>query len=88
MEAKRPRRRFGVAKMKFSVGQLERISKEKNMFAKGSEQKFSIEIFRIANSIERRLQPVYELDDLNETPIDGQFYQEEQTPVRVSKQTA
>ena len=31
--------------------------------------------------------PVYNLEDLNEKLIDGQFYQEELTPVSVSKQT-
>jgi hypothetical protein len=30
---------------------------------------------------------VYELKDLNGTAIDGQFYQEELTPVHVTKQT-
>ena len=38
--------------------------------------------------IERRSPPVYELEDLNKTPIEGQFYKEELTPVGVSKHTA
>ena len=58
------------------------------MFAKGGEHNFSTEIFRIAKVIEGRPRTVYELEDLNTTPIEGQFYQEELTPVRVSKQTA
>jgi len=37
--------------------------------------------------IEKSPQPVYELEDLNKTPLEGQFYQKELTPVRVSKQT-
>jgi hypothetical protein len=64
-----------------------RISKEKMKFAKGYEQNFSTEIFRIAKVIERRPRPVYEVVDLNETSIVGQFYQEELTPVRISKRT-
>jgi len=56
-------------------------------FAKGGEQNFSPEIFRITKVIERRPRPVYELDDLNKTPIEGQFYGEEITPVRISNQT-
>jgi hypothetical protein len=34
--------------------------------------------------IERRPRPLYELEDLNETPIEGQ---EELSPVRISKRT-
>ena len=56
-------------------------------FAKGAEQNFSTEIFRISKVIERRPRPLYELKDLNDTPIDGQFYQEELTPVRVTRRT-
>jgi len=56
-------------------------------FAKGGEQNFSTQIFRIPKVIERRPRPVFELEDLNRTPIDGQFYQEELTPVRVTKST-
>ena len=56
-------------------------------FAKGYEQIFSKEIFRIAKVIERVPRPIYELEDLNKTPIDGQFYQEELTLFRVSRRT-
>jgi len=62
-----------------------RITKEKMKFATGGEQNFSTEIFRIAKITERMPRPVFELEDLNRTPIDGQFYQEELTPVRVTK---
>ena len=37
---------------------------------------------------EKRPRPAYELEDLNRTPIDVPFYQEEMNPVRISKQTA
>jgi len=83
MEAKRRR----VAKVKFSVGQYVRISKEKMKFAKGGEYNFSTEIFLITKVIERRPRLVYELEDLNNTPTEGQFYREELTPVRISKKT-
>jgi len=63
--------RIRVAKIKFSVGQHVRISKEKMKFAKGGEQTFSTEIFRITKVIEREPRPVYELGDLNKTPIEG-----------------
>ena len=68
------RRHIRVAKVNFNVGQHVRISKEKMKFAKGGEQTFSREIFRITKVIERRPRPVYELEDLNKTPIEGQFY--------------
>jgi len=64
-----------------------RISKEKTKFAKDGEQTYSTEIFRITKFIERRPRPVYELEDLNKTPIEGQFYVEEHTPVRISIET-
>jgi len=81
------KRSVRVAKDKFRAGQHVRISKEKMKFAKGAEQNFSTDIFRIAKVIERRPRPLYELKDLNDTPIDGQFYQEELTPVRVTRRT-
>jgi len=37
--------------------------------------------------MERRPRPVYEPEDLNKPPIEGQFYAEELTPVRISKET-
>ena len=74
--------------VKFHVGQHVRISKEKMKFSKGAEQNYSLEIFRINKVIQRSPRPVYELVDLNETLIEGQFYQEELTPVRITKLTA
>ena len=81
------RKRERVIKAKYSVGQHVRINKEKATFAKSAEQNFSTEIFRIAKVIPRTPRPVYELEDLNKQPIDGSFYQEELTPVVVTKQT-
>jgi hypothetical protein len=39
----------------------------------------------IAKVIERVPRPVYELEDLNKTPRDGQFYEEELTPFSVTR---
>jgi hypothetical protein len=64
-----------------------RISKEKMKFAKALEHNFSTEIFRIVKVIHRQPRVVYELEDLNGTPIDGQFYQEELTPLRITSRT-
>jgi len=85
MEARRSGVRF--AKAKFRVGQHVRISKEKMKFAKTAEQNFCRKIFRIAMVIQGRPRPLYELDDLNGTFIEGQFYQEELTRVRVTRRT-
>ena len=76
-----------MAKVKFSVGQHVRIRKEKMKIAKGGEQTFSTEIFRITKVIKRRPRPVYELDDFNKTPIEGQFNAEKLTPVRITEET-
>jgi hypothetical protein len=75
------------ARVKFKVGQHVRISKEKMKFAKGAEQNFSTEVFWIVKVIRRSPRPVYELEDLNGKLIDGQFYNEELTPVRITKST-
>ena len=80
MEARRQRVR--VATAKFRVEQNVCISKEKMKFAKAAEHNFSTEIFRIGKVIDRRSRVDYELEDLNGTPIDGQFYSDELTPVR------
>ena len=64
-----------------------RISKEKMRFAKAAEHNFSTEIFRIVKVIHRRPRVVYELEDINGTPIDGQFYQEELTTVHITSRT-
>jgi hypothetical protein len=58
------------------------------IFAKGSEQNYRTEIFKFIKVIRKIPRPVYELEDLNQTPIDGQFYAEELTLVRISKRTA
>jgi len=64
----------GPEKAMFRVGQHVRISKEKMRFAKAAEQNFSTEIFKVAKVIERRPRAVYELKDLDDTPIEGYCY--------------
>ena len=51
---------------------LESVRK-KTKFAKGSEQNYTDKIFRIVKVIRRTPRPVYELEDLNGTLIEGQF---------------
>jgi hypothetical protein len=56
-------------------------------FAKGDELNYSTEIFKIIKVIHRTPRPVYELRDLRGLEIEGQFYGEEVTPVRVTART-
>jgi hypothetical protein len=80
-------RKIPIAKPKLGVGQHVRISKEKMKFAKGGEQNYTTHVFRIIKVIRRTPRPVYELEDLNRKVIDGQFYNEELIPVRITKRT-
>jgi hypothetical protein len=77
-------RRVRTIRARFKVGHHVRISKEMKL-EKGTEENISREIFRINKVIKRTPRPIYELEDLKKTPI-GQFYQEELTPVRITKQ--
>ena len=70
-----------------SRGETVCISVENMKSAKAVSKNFFAEIFRIANVNDRRQRTVYELEELNRTPIDVQFYQEELTPVRTTKRT-
>ena len=56
-------------------------------FAKGYEQTFSTEIFKVFKVLQRMSQPVYELSDMQDRPIEGQLYNYELVKVTVSPQT-
>jgi len=71
----------------FCVKQHVCVSKEKIKFAKAAEHNFSTEIFRITKLNDRRPRALYELEDINSTLIDGQFYQKELTHLRITSQT-
>jgi hypothetical protein len=60
--------RIPVGQVKFKVRDHIRIFKQKVLFAKGYEQTFSTEIFRVAKVIHRKPQPVYQLTDLQGRP--------------------
>ena len=74
-------------RVKFKAGQHVRISKEKMKLEKRLEQNYTDEISIIVRVIRRTPRLVYELEDLNGTLIEGQFYVEYLTPVRVTKPT-
>jgi len=60
-------------RVKFNVGELVGITKQKVAFAKGYEETFSTEIFRVVKVITRVPQPVYELSECNIVVSKGNF---------------
>ena len=74
-------------RVKFKVEDFVRMTNEKVKFAKGYEQNFSKEIFRVMKDVPRVPQPVCELSDLQNRPIESQFYNYELGKVVVSPKT-
>ena len=63
-----------VTKPKFKVGDRARISKYKNIFAKGYTQNWSEEVF-IVSKIKSTVPLTYVISDLNGEKIAGSFYE-------------
>ena len=61
---------------KFKVGDNVRISKYKNIFAKGYTPNWSEKIF-VANKIQNNVSWTYLINDLNDEEIKGSFYEKE-----------
>ena len=61
---------------KFKVGDCVRISKHKNVFAKGYVPNWSEEVF-VVNKINNTVPWMYETNDLNGEKIVGSFYEKE-----------
>ena len=61
---------------RFKIGDRVRISKVKNIFAKGYTPNWSTEIF-IINKINDKVPYTYNLKDLNDEEIIGSFYDRE-----------
>jgi hypothetical protein len=76
-----------TAVAKFRAGQHVRISKQQMKFAKGWEKNYTTQIFKIRKLVHRSPCPVYDLEDLLGTEIDGQFYSEKLSPVSISGRT-
>jgi hypothetical protein len=79
--------RIPIGQVKFKVVDHVRISKQKVLFAKGYEKSYSTEIFRVAQVIKRKLQPVYLLSDLLDRPVEWQFYNYELVKVTLTPGT-
>ena len=67
---------FNKKDPKFKVGDNVRISKYKNIFAKGYTLNWSEEVF-VVNKIENAVPWTYAISDLNGEPITGSFYEKE-----------
>ena len=65
-----------VTKPKFKVGDHVRISKYKNIFAKGYTQNWSEEVF-VVSKIKNTVLWIYAISDLNGEQIAGSFYEKE-----------
>ena len=63
-----------LTKPKFKVGDHVRISKYKNIFAKGYTQNWSEEVF-VVSKIKDTVLWTYVISDLNGEPIAGSFYE-------------
>jgi hypothetical protein len=87
MWRKVPGAKISHGRVKFKFRDLVMITKEKVTFTKGYEKTFSADIFRVVKVIQRVPQPVYELSDLQDRPIEGQFYNYELVKVTVSRRT-
>ena len=61
---------------RFKVGDHVRISKYKNIFAKGYTQNWSEEVF-VISKIKNTVSSTYVISDLNGEPITGSFYEKE-----------
>lgn len=67
---------FTSQKNKFKVGDYVRISREKQKFEKSYTWNWSEEIFKVIQVIPHTM-PVYRLEDLDQDPIEGTFYEME-----------
>ena len=73
---------------KFKVGDLVRVSRARDVFEKGYESGWTLEIFKIVRISLTRPPPVYVLQYFSGEDIDGCFYAEELSRVRKDLATA
>jgi hypothetical protein len=65
-----------LVKYKFEIGDKVRIAEYKHVFKKGYLPNFTQEIFTITERLNRK-PPVYRIQDYNQEPISGIFYEQE-----------
>jgi transposase InsO family protein len=76
-----------IKKPKYNVGDLVRVSRAKNVFAKGYEGGWTLELFKISRISLTRHPVVYFLRDLTDEDIEGFFYEGELSKVRKNLDT-
>ncbi|KAJ8305147.1 hypothetical protein KUTeg_017301 [Tegillarca granosa] len=59
---------------KFKIGDLVRITHKQRSFKRGYHQKWTEEVFKISNRYLRNGKPIYKIEDLDDEPIEGFFY--------------
>lgn len=64
-------------KIEFSVGDQVRLMRDKNKFNRGYHPTFTDEVFRVKNILSHLPVPMYEVEEWDGTPIEGNFYAEE-----------
>lgn len=74
---KKDRKKKVTAKFKYAVGDLVRISYLRHTFMREYEQKWTEELFRVRKRYMRDNLHVYNLNEYDNQPIDGTFYEQE-----------
>jgi transposase InsO family protein len=64
-------------RFKYDVGQTVRISKAAKVFRKELDERYTVELFRVASRFKRGGLNLYTLSDFNKEKIGGSFYQKE-----------
>jgi len=75
-------------KSEFSCGATRAHQQREDAVYEGCLTNLSTEIMKDSKVMGRRPRAVYELEDLNDTPIEDQFYRVELTPVRITDRTS
>lgn len=78
---------FEGIKYQYKIGQQVKISHLAKTFGREYDQKFTNEVFTVANRYNNQGRNLYELKDFDEDLIDGRFYADELTKVNVDENT-
>ena len=81
------RQKRRTSPFKFKMGDLVRISYLKHPFRRAYQQQYTGEVFKIAKRYRRQGLPLYNLNDWNDQPIIGQFYDAELNKVSKDSET-
>ena len=68
-------------KFKLKVGETVRLSKEKRLFSREQDERWTVQIYKVSDRIRRGGLNVYSVVDLYGEEITGKFYQSELEPI-------